>query len=817
VLFLGATGTAALHNESAQECREASEPAIATTQDMYRSTTAARTPATFPSADANVRRALDSAGLPAADLVATGYSSIGGSRSDGVFLFAREHARRHVTVVSSTGGPGLLVPQRFATSHKLHAGSSLTLGSARVTVAGVYRDIAPSAFDPTYRLPRYWCAWKDAVVPTLQTRPPPMLLTDIATLRAAVSAMDATWYVPRSGEHSTIAQMRHLQARTAAALAALAALGDASQFILDANLGYLVNKAERERAGLSGGVIPIDVAGTLVAALLVAAAGKFWGLRRQRELVLLTARGIGRFALGVKAVLETGPAILLGTVAGWLVAIGIVRTLGPTAQLEPGTTGAALGVAALAGVGALVAGGVSGAAAVKPDRRPRGRPRWARRVPWELALLAASAVTYQQVRARGAVRVVKATVQINPLVLAFPLLALTGAVLLLARGGTIGLRLRPPRRLPGSAYLAFRRLAGTPAIAVGVLVGVAVPIGVLVYSAALSGSTAHDVQRKYETDVGAPSAFGTLARRGSTPELYGAGTVVSMIQVDPRIDDGTQVRVLALDPSSFLRYAFEAEQLRAVVGELAGRNGPAKAILVNAPVGTVVSHVDIRGRRIPLHVIATRHVFPGLRDPYSPLLVVNRRAFPTTLPAYTDRMEEIWTDPAHEAAALAALARDHVDPLFQISPDTFLDNTGLRPVTWIFGYLRALAYLAGLVAVTALAFAFTARTRRWALSYYLSRRMGLTRAGHRRSIAVELGTLLTVSWVIGVSLAVGAVAMVYRLTDAYPAFPPAPQFPMPSGAIVLSAMVSAVVALLATVLLQRVLDRIAPAELLRAP
>jgi putative ABC transport system permease protein len=414
------------------------------------------------------------------------------------------------------------------------------------------------------------------------------------------------------------------------------------------------------------------------------------------------------------------------------------------------------------------------------------------------------------------VRIVNATVHVNPLVLAFPLLALTGAVLLLARGSVLGLRRARPGRLPRAAYLAFRRLAGTPAVAVGALVGVAVPIGVLVYSAALSGSTAHDVQRKYETNVGAQLAFGTLASPGSTPDLHGAGTLVSMIQVDPHLADGTQVRMLGLDPATFGDYAFQAGELGDLIGRLGARGPTLDALLVNAPPGTSATAVDVRGRRIPLRVVGTRESFPGLRDPFEPLLVVNRAALPAQLPVFTDRMEELWTDPAHEPAALAALQAAGVDPTFRVSPTTFLDTTGLRPVTWLFGYLRALAYLTGTVAVTALAFAFTARTRRRALSYYLARRMGLSRSGHRRSIAVELGTLLALSWACGVGLAVGAVGLVYRLTDAYPKFPPPPLFPLPAQTIVVSALITVLVGLSGTVLLQRLLDRITPGDLLRA-
>ncbi|MEO8888032.1 MAG: hypothetical protein ABI301_01570, partial [Jatrophihabitantaceae bacterium] len=493
-----------------------------------------------------------------------------------------------------------------------------------------------------------------------------------------------------------------------------------------------------------------------------------------------------------------------------------------SSSLEPGAPTSALALAAVAAAGGLVAIAALGAHALPGDESTRRERRRLRRVPWELALLAASALTYRSVRHDGAVRIVKATVQINPLVLTFPLLALTGAVLLLTRAGASGLHRvgAAAGRLLPVAYLAVRRLTGTPAVAIGTLIGVAVPIGVLVYSAALSGSTRNDLQRKYETNVGAPYAFGTLAAPGSTPNLDGAGTVVSMIQTGAFIDDGEEVRVLGLDPDTFTRYAFEGAQLRGLLARLSPSGPTVDALLVNAPAHTTVTRVKIlttnQSATIPIRVVGTRASFPGERNPYAPLLVVNRAALPRNLPPYTDRAEEVWTSATSLTSALAALRRDGVEPNYEITPQSFLDNTGLRPVTWIFGYLRALAYLTALVAVPALAFAFTARTRRRALSYYLSRRMGLSRAGHRRSIAVELGGLLLLSWTTGVALAAGSVALVYRLTDAYPGFPPPPAYPVPTATIIASAIAAATVGVVGTYLLQHQLDRIQPSQLLRA-
>lgn len=821
VLFLSSAGTAALRNEAAQECPESAQPGITNDPGPSHLPSRANTPAALRRATARVPAAMLAAGLPVPDVVAEATVPISANQSDVVTLLARDEVVRHVSIIDSTPGSGVFVPQSLAEARRLRVGGRIALGSRSARVVGIYRDLAPSAFVPLFRLPRYWCTWRQQIVPTPFNRPAPLVLTDLATLEATASTITANWYAPIRVDSQTVPQVKAALAATSTALRALDPHGE-STYRSVTDLSYLLGKAERERTGLAGAVIPVDVAGTLVAGLLVAAAGAFWGVRRQRELQLLGSRGVGGSGIAMKAAAEATPAIALGTAGGWLAALVLVMTLGPASQLEPGAAWRALGLAGVAAAGGLVTFGVLGARALPSDAAAGARRRWPRYVPWELTLLAASVLTYERVRRDGAVHVAKATVQINPLVLAFPLLALTGAVLLLARAGTTGLKRAGTAagHLPAAAYLAVRRLTGTPAVAVGTLVGVAVPIAVLVYSAALSGSTSDDLHRKYETNVGAEHAFGTLAAPGSTPALHGTGTVVSMIQTGVYIDDGTEVRVVGVDPATFTEFAYQGSRLRDVLSRLSATGPTADALMVNAAPATVATRLDIRTpsrtATVAIRIVGTSASFPGERNPYAPLLVVNRAALPTHLPPLTDRNEEVWTTTASAPAALAALRRDGVDPNYEITPNSFLDNTGLRPVTWIFGYLRALAYLTGLVAVTALAFAFTARTRRRALSYYLARRMGLSAASHRRSIALELGGLLVISWTAGVALAAAAVALVYRLADAYPNSPPPPQYPVPTATIVATAAAATAVGIVGTQLLQHLLDRMRPDGLLRA-
>ena len=123
-------------------------------------------------------------------------------------------------------------------------------------------------------------------------------------------------------------------------------------------------------------MLPIALGGTLLALLLVGAAGSYWADRRYAEVRLLSARGVGPGPLAGKAVLElAGPAVV-GTVLGWLLAGRLVTALGPSPDLDAGAPAQAAltaGVALVAGLALL--GLVAGLRARNATERPAGARR----------------------------------------------------------------------------------------------------------------------------------------------------------------------------------------------------------------------------------------------------------------------------------------------------------------------------------------------------------------------------------------------------------------------------------------------------------
>lgn len=481
-LFLASATTGSLHSSASLACAERSQPAVSNSRTARQMPTAQQSPRGVQQADPVVSSVLTGRDLPAPDLVAT--SQVGlptGSTSNysSATLFARIGALNHVDVVASAGGSGVWVPERFAAASHVRAGMSLPIGASALRVAGVYRDLAPSGFVPLFAVPRYWCSWSAQILPTPFHRPPPLFLTDLASLESVSSLIDATWFVPGSAGGFTVPQAQFRLDATSAALAELGHRGF-GDYRAVSDLPDMITKAHLVHAGLRGAVVPIEVAGVVVAVLLVAGSGQYWALRRRGDISLLTSRGVPAAALGFKAVLEVAPAVAAGTVLGWLAVIGLVKRLGPSPLLNPGAPTLALRLAAASAVLALLVVAAIGTFAARTDVRPGSRARVLIRVPWELVLVVAAGVTYWFVRRHGAVHVVKATVQINPAVFTFPLLALAGAIALIARGSNRLLRplARVARTLPPAGYLAVQRMAGTPAVALGVIVGTALPSGI---------------------------------------------------------------------------------------------------------------------------------------------------------------------------------------------------------------------------------------------------------------------------------------------------------------------------------------------------
>lgn len=809
-LFLSTVGTAGFAAQAAEACPESAQPTMLTQVPGRR---------VAPAAAAGLR-AMSANGIPAPYVVTDGYSLVGSAL---VHLYSGPDALDHVTTLTPrTGAGGVWVPDTFAAKTGLRPGSVLRTSAGTARVAGIYRDLAPNPFALAH-LPRYWCTFTDQIVATVASdaaiaATPPRdrygawLITDMGTVaRLSGSPVQVRWSAALPAPRHPLSRFDQARTQVAAAAASVGAR-------VPGDLGRLVAAAHAGRSGISGSIVPIEVAGVVVAALLVAGAGAFWAVARRREVRLLVARGVGPIALAGKAILETAGPAVLGAALGYLVTSYLVRAVGPARTLEPGAPWQALGL--VAGTLALglvligVIGGLSGR-----ERTPGRRRGWLRHVPIELALLGVAAALEAARHGAPAVRVSHTVVQISPLDVLYPLLGALGVVLLFGR--VVGLLLpvagRAAAHLPDAAYLALRRAARSRAVAVGLIVGTALPCALVMYASTVTRTISDEVATKYRTNLGAPHVLQFYGAHDSLFATHGTGTHVVRYEQDAQFDAGHQVVVMGVDPADFDRFAYTTGAQRADLARLAPTaRGPLPAILVATGGVPDPTHLTIGRTRLTLDPVASADYFPGWRNSTEPLVVVDQRRL-TGIDADIDveRLNQLWTDDAHYGAARALLAHRHYSVLFDSTPDVVVDNTGLLPITWLFGYLRALAVLVGLVAAAGLVFGLAARTRQRRVAYVLSRRMGLRRIVHLASLLIELGTLVGLGWLAGSAVGVAAFRRVYRGFDVYPELRPPPIFTVPlvPVAVTLFAVLAGVAA--AALATQVLTDRTRPAEILR--
>jgi putative ABC transport system permease protein len=175
---------------------------------------------------------------------------------------------------------------------------------------------------------------------------------------------------------------------------------------------------------------------------------------------------------------------------------------------------------------------------------------------------------------------------------------------------------------------------------------------------------------------------------------------------------------------------------------------------------------------------------------------------------------EIWArdDPA---VATAALRRAGVAPEAVTTAADVMRTPAFLAVSWTFRLLEALGGLAGVVALAGLVLYAQARQRGRVVAYALTRRMGLSRAAHRRSVLCELAGMLLFALALGAGLAVVAAGVVYRSLDPMPELPPAPGLVLPGallGATLLGVLLAAAAG---AFLVQRAADRAKVAEVMR--
>ncbi|MGY1600902.1 FtsX-like permease family protein [Geodermatophilus sp. SYSU D00815] len=734
---------------------------------------------------------------------------------------------QHVAAVESSDTSGVWLPASYAEAARAGIGDTITMGGLTVPVAGIYTDLFETDPGP------YWCDYGDLFLNLASANVPPpalVLATDEATfyrLASAAGLMAVSEQVPVDRASLSVADARRLLDEQQDVVTEVEAT--APPQLVDAGgserLADAVRRAETIERGLQGPVLPVAIAGGLLALVLVAAAGSFWADRRAKEVRLLAARGVGPVPLAGKAALELGLPALAGAALGWAVARLLIAGLGPADDLDPAATTAALraGVAAFV-VGLACAAVVAGLRARGTAEHPLGAaPRWPAAVPWELALLVAAGWCWVLMESRDAIVAEGGVAQVNGLLVAFPLLGLAGAAVLLTRLLTRllpALRRAAARRSP-AVHLAVNRLAAARLATATLLVAVTLPVAVLGYTATLTSSSQATLDAKVGVQVGAGRAVVSIARIERDATTADVGTVVDRYNGSAAGAGGDRVdvQVLAVDPATFAGAAywqdsFADASLDDLVAALRGPDvdGRLPVVALGLPEGD--AGLRVGSTEVPAEVVETADVLPGRRADAPLVLVAYDRLPEIPRQAGADRVSELWTD-APRAGAVEAATAAGATGIRVVEPDDVFTTANFLGITWTFGYLSALAVFVGVIAVGGLLLYLEARSRTRVSGYVMARRLGLSKGAHLRSLVVELAGVALVGLVLGAALAAAAVAVVYRRLDVDLLRPPTPLLDVPWVAVGLTGLTAVVVAVLAALYAQRAADRADPASVLR--
>lgn len=831
-LFLSSSSSKALQRLVAAQCPDSAFPTIrssGTTQNPE-ATSQVR------AEDHAVTTAMTGAGLPGPRVIMQTGGTLAGSRPipHVIAMFYGTDALRHLPVIKAIpGARGLWISDLAEQQTGLRLGQVGTVNGSRQRVVGVYHDLTKTS------VPGYWCSYRPLFFPKSVDSDESVPLLTVATdkptwLSVARSQPAPTidWLAPIPTGHVRLDQARTINAqenRAVARLSPAVAQAAAHRLALQPQAGAgnqnklpaMTKRTELIRRGLHGPVVPIAVGGSILALLLVGAAGSYWADRRAREVRLLSSRGVGPGSLAAKAALElTAPAVI-GTVLGWALALELIRTLGPSPDFERGAPLAAAGTAAIGLVaGVLLLSLVAGLRARNATERPMGhQPGSVASSPWELLILAAAGLLYLRLRDEHAVTLINGVAQVNLLLVAFPLLFLVGAAAFCVRVLALGLPAlrRGSARWPMAAYFAIRRITGAPLVSVILLAAASMPVAVVVYSGAVTATSRTTVDAKASIYAGSKVSVATTYTPKETPALRRVGTSLT------RYVGGTlgadDADVLAVDPKTFARWAFWDHRfshrslpdlMRAISAERS--DGRVPAIVLRYSPGSS-TRLDIGNSHRDLAVVATPKAFPGQRDPYSDLVVVDAARL-GSIDHYVDHQGEVWSARGQSAVERTTTAQGLITQ-FVATPHSVVDATNYLAVSWTFGYLEALAALVGLIAIGGLLLYLATRQRSRTASYAMGRRMGLTRRRHLRSLIIELSALLGTAYVLGAALAWVTVTVVYRRLDVDPVHRPAPLLTIPVAAFVGSAVVVVVVALLAALSAQRAADAANPSEVMR--
>jgi hypothetical protein len=365
-------------------------------------------------------------------------------------------------------------------------------------------------------------------------------------------------------------------------------------------------------------------------------------------------------------------------------------------------------------------------------------------------------------------------------------------------------------------FLATRRLAAASSIALGLVTAVALAVGILAYAGALSVSTQASATAKAQVFVGSDVRV-TMHAGATVPAALRSRATVAFEDDSPAIQPGqVLISVIGVDTRTFARAAywdrsFSDRSLADLMHALAANSSPMPALVAGGDVPQTGRIIFSRaGKTLPYSIVASVAAFP-LQTQHETFVIVDRRH----LAQVRSEMTSYLVAKGTPASVLGPLARAHVPFGSPVTVEQVRRNPTVIALTWLYGYLLAVAVVTGLIVLAALVLYLAARQRGRVVSYALARRMGLTARQHRRSLTYEIAGMLMLGFVLGIALAWIGALLVYAKLDPLPNLPPPALFRVPWLLAGVTGAVLLVSAWLGARLVQRGAERADVAEVMR--
>jgi putative ABC transport system permease protein len=729
-------------------------------------------------------------------------------------LFAATGAFRHVRLLEGGGGRGVWISDLTASQLGVKPGARISFSfqgmpPVKVTVGAIYRAL--------YVEPRtaYWHWWDSDIYQRCQVCDPPppfVLLTphQFTQISMGMGSPTATlsWQAPVApGRTLTLDDALALEQFTNRFRAEISdptsALGDifpcchaplfAGQVTtsLSSSIANVIANAEAKIATLEQPGRLLQIAGIIVAFVVLSAAGAFAAAARKVEQQLLFSQGSGLSVVIATAGVESILPCALGGAAGVGLAFLLVSAVGAS-PIAGSASHQAIASAALAIAGAaLLVGIVSAISFVGGGESRQGLGAQLARLPWELVLIALAGYSLRRLQTGGAFVPESAlhVKKLSPYLLAFPVLAVAGFALVGAR--LFGALLRWVRersgRFASSLYLAVHRLAGAPRPTFLLVSASVICLGVFLQAQTVVRSLQTTVDAKAKLFVGS-DVEGRVLYETPLPRSF----PLPLTRVTRRTDagalgDGASFDLLAVDPSTFARAAYWDTAFSSLspdkIASALGQMGNAVPILIAGAPDLAPRSLAIDGVTVRVREIGHASAFPGMSS-RRPLVVADEATLLSRLEGVPNPLDvpgastEFWVkgDPRAAERALRGLK---YAPYLILTANRVKDIPEIKAVIDTFIVMNALGLVAALLVIAGMLMYLQARQRSQVVSYGLSLRMGMTDAAHRRALVAELGSMLVYSYAVGLLLALGAAVLLVPRLDPLPSIPPNSLFVSP--------------------------------------